>query len=114
MDDPLIVAAKRLGVPTHRAAGPGYGPGNRSIWASLPRSRLEIAQDALDEVVELDRTAGIVPAGHSHLWRAFAAGWTYEGEFVDAVASLALHVISGEGSHSSSHSSSPSSRAAHS
>jgi hypothetical protein len=100
MDDPLIVAAKRLGVPTHLAAGPGYGPANRSIWADWPRPRLEIAQDALDEVVELDRTAGIVPAGHSHLWRAYAAGWTYEGEFVEAVASLALHVIANEGIHS--------------
>jgi len=101
MDDPLIVAARRLGVSTTQAAGPGYGPAQRPIWASWPRPRLEIAQDALDEVVELDHTAGIVPAGHSHRWRAYAAGWTYEGEFADAVASLALHVISSEGIHSS-------------
>jgi len=101
MDDPLIVAAKRLGVPITQAAGPGYGPAHRPIWASWPRPRLEIAQDALDEVIELDHTAGIVPAGRSQLWRAYAAGWAYEGEFAEAVASLALHVIANEGNHSS-------------
>ena len=96
MDDALIAAAKRLGVPTHASAGPGKPPQGANIWASWPRPRIDIAHDALDELIELDHTAGVVPAGHSHRWRAYAAGWTYEGEFVEAVAQLAQHVICGE------------------
>ncbi len=95
MDDPLIAAAMRFGIPTHTSAGPGHGPAGAHIWASWPRPRMDIAHDALDEVIERDPTAGVTPAGHSNLWRAYAAGWSYEGEFVDAVASLALHVSAG-------------------
>ncbi len=95
MDDPLIAAATRLGIPTHTSAGPGHGPAGTHIWASWPRPRMDIAHDALDEVIERDHTAGVVPAGHSNLWRAYSAGWTYEGEFVAAVAHLALHVSGG-------------------
>ena len=92
MDDPLIAAAASLGIPTHTSAGPGHGPAGERIWATWPRPRMDIAHDALDEIVERDRTAGVVPAGHSNLWRAYAAGWSHEGEFVEAVACLALHV----------------------
>lgn len=92
MDDPLIAAAKRFGIATHASAGPGRAPAGTPIWASWPRPRMDIAHDALDEVVERDHAAGVVPAGHPNLWRAYCAGWSYEGEFVDAVANLALHV----------------------
>ncbi len=92
MDDPLIAAAASLGIPTHTSAGPGHGPAGERIWATWPRPRMDIAHDALDEVIERDSTAGVSPAGHSNLWRAYAAGWSHEGEFVEAVARLALHV----------------------
>ncbi len=96
MDDPLISAAAALGIPTHTSAGPGYGPAGARIWATWPRPRLDIAHDALDEVIERDRTAGVVPAGHSNRWRAYAAGWSHEGEFIEAVACLALHICAGK------------------
>jgi hypothetical protein len=94
MDDPLLTAASRLGVATHTSAGPGHGPAGRDIWSSWPRPRMDIAHDALEEAIERDRTAGVVPAGSSNRWRAYAAGWCYEGEFIEAVASLALRVSS--------------------
>jgi hypothetical protein len=96
MDDPLLTAASRLGIPTHTSAGPGHGPAGQRIWAKWPRSRMEIAHDALEAAIECDRTAGIAPLGRS-LWRAYTAGWSYEGEFVDAVTSLALRVSASSG-----------------
>jgi hypothetical protein len=92
MEDALIAAARRLGVPTHASAGPGRGPANRKIWASWPRPRIDIAHETLERIVERDPAAGVVPCGRAHRWRAYAAGWSYEGEFTEAVASLALHV----------------------
>jgi hypothetical protein len=53
---------------------------------------MAIAHDALEEAIERDQTAGVVPVGSSNRWRAYAAGWSYEGEFTEAVASLALRV----------------------
>jgi hypothetical protein len=97
MNDPLLTAASRLGIPTHTSAGPGRGPAGRPIWAKWPRSRMEIAREALEEVIQHDHTAGVAPTGRSNRWRAYSAGWSYEGEFVDAVASLALHVSAREG-----------------
>jgi len=96
MDDALFTAATRLGIPTHASAGPGRGPTGQPIWASWPRSRIDIAHDALQEVIQLDRTAGVAPAGRANRWRAYSAGWSYEGDFVEAVASLALYVSSPE------------------
>jgi hypothetical protein len=90
-EDPLIAAASRLGIATHTSAGPGHGPAGKPIWANWPRPRLDIAREALEEVIQHDRTAGLAPTGESNRWRAYCAGWSYEGEFVDAVASLALH-----------------------
>jgi hypothetical protein len=92
MNDPLLTAASQLGIPTHASAGPGHGPAGQRIWANWPRPRLEIAHEALEAAIERDRTAGVATTGRSHLWRAYSAGWSYEGDFVDAVASLALHV----------------------
>jgi hypothetical protein len=92
MDESLLTAANLLGIPTHASAGPGHGPAGRHIWARWPRSTMDIAHDALEAVIERDRTAGVAPCGRSHLWRAYSRGWSYEGKFVDAVARLALHV----------------------
>jgi hypothetical protein len=92
VEDTLIAAAHCLGVPTHLSAGPGNGPAGRQIWACWPRNRLEIAHDALERVMRYDQEAGVTPAT-GNLWRAYAdGGWTYEGDFLDAVASLVLHV----------------------
>lgn len=91
MEDRLILAADCLGVPTRRSAGPGNGPAGQPIWASWPRDRHEIAHEALERVKGYDHDAGVAPAAGNR-WRAFADGWSYEGEFLDAVASLALHV----------------------
>lgn len=96
MKDPLLAAASRLGIPTHSSAGPGHGPAGRQIWAKWPRPRMEIAREALEEVIQHDRTAGVTPTGQSNRWRAYSAGWSYEGDFVAAVASLALHVSARE------------------
>jgi hypothetical protein len=95
-DDPLIAAASRLGIPTHTSAGPGHGPAGKQIWANWPRARMDIACEALEEVIQHDRTAGLAPTGDSNRWRAYCTGWSYEGEFVDAIAGLALHFSSCE------------------
>ena len=91
MNDPLHAAASRLGIPTHSSAGPGHGPAGRPIWAHWPRSPMEIARDALEEVLQHDRTAGVIPTGVPNRWLAYSSGWSCEGDFVAAVASLALH-----------------------
>ena len=92
MDDPLIMAAKRMGIATHTSAGPGQGPAGESIWARWPRPRMDIAHEALERTLERDGSAGVAPCGHPNRWRAYSEGWSYEGEFVEAVATLALHV----------------------
>jgi hypothetical protein len=53
---------------------------------------MDIAHEALRRAIERDRTAGVAPCGHANLWRAYSDGWSYEGEFVEVVATLALHV----------------------
>ena len=95
MQDPLIEAAHRLGVPTHTSAGPEPGSLSGQLWATWPRDRLEIAHEALARVVDYDHEARVVPSGRHNLWRAYASGWSYESDFVDAVATLALHVAGG-------------------
>ena len=92
MDDPLITAANRMGIATHASAGPGEGPAGQRIWARWPRPRMDIAHEALERAIETDGTAGVAPCGHANRWRAYSDGWSYEGEFVEAVATLALHV----------------------
>jgi hypothetical protein len=92
MQDPLIDAAQRLGVPTHTSAGPEPGELSGQLWATWPRDRLEIAHDALARVVRFDRNARVERCGKGDVWRASANGWSYEGDFVDAVATLALRV----------------------
>ncbi|MDB6090591.1 MAG: hypothetical protein JWN85_3375 [Gammaproteobacteria bacterium] len=92
MQDPLIDAARRLGVPTHTSAGPEPGSMSGQLWATWPRDRLEIAHDALAKVVRFDRAARVEPCGEGNLWRASAGSWSYESDFVDAVATLALRV----------------------
>ena len=89
---PLIAAARCFGVPTHVSEGPGQGSSGRQVWTCWPRSRVEIAHDALAQVMHCDHEAGVTSAGRANVWRAFTSGWSYEGEFVDAVAALALHV----------------------
>ncbi len=92
MQDRLIDAAQRLGVPTHTSAGPEPGSLSGQLWATWPRDRLEIAHDALARLVRYDREARVEPCGKGNVWRASASGWSYEGDFVDAVATLALRV----------------------
>ena len=92
MHDALIDAARRLGVPTHTSAGPEPGELSGQLWATWPRDRLKIAHEALARVVRYDRQARVEPCGNGTVWRASASGWSYEGGFVDAVATLALRV----------------------
>ena len=92
MQDPLIEAAQRLGVPTHTSAGPEPGSLSGQLWATWPRDRLEVAHEALARVVHYDSEARVEPSGRDHVWRAYASGWSYESDFVDAVATLALRV----------------------
>jgi hypothetical protein len=90
MQDPLIEAANRLGVATHSSAGPEPGDLSGQLWATWPRDRLEIAHEALARVTAYDRDARVEPCGNT--WRASAGAWSYESDFVDAVATLALRV----------------------
>jgi len=92
MQDALLEAAQRLGVATHASAGPEPGGLSGPLWAVWPRDRLEIAHEALARAVEFDHEARLEPSGQHNVWRAYASGWCYEGEFVDAVATLALRV----------------------
>ena len=92
MQDPLIDAAQRLGVPTHTSAGPEPGEMSGQLWATWPRDRLEIAHEALARAVRYDREARVEPCGKGNVWRASSSGWSYESDFVDAVATLALRV----------------------
>ena len=91
MTDPLTCAARRLGIPTHRSAGPGHYPYGQ-IWATWPRHQLEVAHDVLDEVRVLEREAAVVPDHGSGKWRAHFRDWSYVGTFTDAVGMLALRV----------------------
>ena len=92
MQDPLMEAAERLGVATHSSAGPEPGSLSGQLWATWPRDRLEIAHEALARAVDYDSEARVEPC-RANIWRARAAGWSYESDFVDAVAMLALRVI---------------------
>lgn len=92
MQDPLIEAAQRFGVATHSSAGPEPGELSGQLWATWPRDRLEIAHEALARVTACDSDARVEPSGHDNVWRASAGAWSYESDFVDAVATLALHV----------------------
>ena len=96
MQDPLMEAAERLGVATHSSAGPEPGSLSGQLWARWPRDRLEIAHEALARAVVYDRQARVEPCrATANRWRASTPGWSYESDFVDAVAKLALHVIDG-------------------
>lgn len=95
MQDPLMEAAERLGVATHTSAGPEPGSLTGQLWATWPRDRLEIAHEALARAVDFDSEARVEPCGRDNIWRASAAGWSYESDFVDAVAMLALRVTEG-------------------
>jgi hypothetical protein len=95
MQDPLMEAAERLGVATHTSAGPEPGSLSGQLWATWPRDRLEIAHEALARAVDYDSEARVEPC-RANIWRASATGWTYESDFVDAVAKLALRVIAAQ------------------
>jgi hypothetical protein len=92
MQDPLMEAAERLGVATHSSAGPEPGSLTGQLWATWPRDRLEIAHEALARAVDYDSEARVEPC-RANLWRASASGWSYESDFVDCVAMLALRVV---------------------
>jgi hypothetical protein len=92
MQDPLIEAAERLGVATHTSAGPEPGSLTGQLWATWPRDRLEVAHEALARAVDYDSKARVEPCGRDNIWRASASGWSYESDFVNAVAMLALRV----------------------
>ena len=100
MQDPLMEAAERLGVATHSSAGPEPGSLTGQLWATWPRDRLEIAHEALARAVNYDSEARVERCGRH--WRASASGWSYESDFVDAVAKLALRVTSGSGAEQAS------------
>jgi hypothetical protein len=85
-------AAERLGVATHSSAGPEPGSLSGQLWATWPRDRLEIAHEALARAVDYDSEARVEPC-KANIWRASATNWSYESDFVDAVAMLALRVI---------------------
>ena len=53
LNDPLLLAAERLGVPVAMSAGPDDA--DMQIWARWPRDRLEIAHDTLERVMEIGR-----------------------------------------------------------
>jgi hypothetical protein len=91
MTDLLLNAARRLGVPTDVAAGPGGRPG-LSIWARWPRHPHDVAQDVLNYLTRSAQDATVSPLGGTPLWRARHGSWTHIGRFEDAVAQLALHV----------------------
>jgi uncharacterized cupin superfamily protein len=93
-NDPLIVAAERLGVPVNSSAGPGES--EVQIWAHWPRDRLEIAHDTLERVLEIDEAADVALDGESGIWRARCGTWTFTGPFDEAVAMVALHVTADE------------------
>ena len=95
MQDPLMEAAERLGVATHTSAGPEPGSLSGQLWATWPRDRLEIAHEALARAVDYDSEARVEPC-RANIWRASATGWSYESDFVDAVAMLALRVIAAQ------------------
>jgi hypothetical protein len=95
MQDPLMEAAERLGVATYTSAGPESGSLSGHIWATWPRDRLEIAHEALARAVDYDSKARVEPC-RANIWRASATGWSYESDFVDAVAKLALRVIAAQ------------------
>lgn len=92
MSDPLTSAAHRLGVATHRSAGPGSATHSRRIWATWPRHPLKVAHELLDEVRALEHEAAIMPEDGAGRWRACLHDWSYVGTFPDAVAMLALQV----------------------
>lgn len=96
MQDPLMEAAERLGVATHTSAGPEPNALSGQLWATWPRDRLEIAHEALARAVDYDSEARVEPC-RANIWRAYASGWSYESDFVDAVAMLALRVVSAHG-----------------
>jgi hypothetical protein len=93
MQDHLIEAARRLGVATHTSAGPEPDSSSGHLWAMWPRDRLEVAHEALSRLVDYDSEARVEPCGHDNVWRASSGGWSYESDFVDAVATLALRVF---------------------
>lgn len=92
MTDPLLTAAKHLGVPTDMSAGPGGAVAGMHIWARWPRHRLEVAQDVLNRLGSYGE-ARVTPIGSTPLWRAQRGEWTYIGRFEDAVTQLAMHVV---------------------
>jgi hypothetical protein len=94
-NDPLIVAAERLGVPVDASAGRN-GAEELQIWARWPRDRLEIAHDTLERVLELDEGTELALDGESGIWRARCGSWTFTGPFDEAVAMVALHVTADE------------------
>ena len=106
MQDPLMEAAERLGVATHTSAGPEPGSLSGQLWATWPRDRLEIAHEALARAVDYDSKARVEPC-RANIWRASATGWSYESDFVDAVAMLALRVIAAHGDEDEEHEDEP-------
>jgi uncharacterized cupin superfamily protein len=95
INDPLIVAAERLGVPVDTSAGRNE-PLDLQIWARWPRDRLEIAHDTLERVMELQDDTELALDGETGIWRARCGTWTFTGPFDEAVAMVALHVTADE------------------
>jgi uncharacterized cupin superfamily protein len=94
-NDPLIVAAERLGVPVNASSG-GNELQDMQIWARWPRDRLEIAHDTLERVMELEGGTELALDGETGIWRARCGTWTFTGPFDEAVAMVALHVTADE------------------
>jgi hypothetical protein len=95
MNDSLIEAAARLGVPTDRSAGPETMPGHQ-LWARWPRNRVEVARDVLNRIMSLHDDVVVARNGSSDRWRAWYGDWFYEGDFEDAVGALGVYLTDSE------------------
>lgn len=87
----LAKAADQFGIPTEESAGPENMPGVQ-LWARWPRHHLEVAHDILNRIMTLHDDVEVSRLGTTGKWQALSADWTFEGDFEDAVAELALHL----------------------
>jgi hypothetical protein len=99
MNDSLVTAAERFGVPTEESAGPESMPGAQ-LWARWPRHRLEVAHDVLSRIMSLHDDVVVARNGSASEWRAWSGDWFYEGRFDEAVGALGLYLTNGEGAAS--------------
>ena len=76
----------RIGGPAELQAPAGQRPG-LDLGAGRKRPEVTVYESADDRPARAPR---VEPSGN--VWRAHTRGWSYESDFVDAVATLALRV----------------------